>query len=172
MDKAFLASLQIQKLQKAHDRSKFDCGIPKLNIFLQKHARQNQKQGISVTYVAIEPEENRIVGYYSLSTSSISLELLPESSRKRLPGYPVSFARIGRLARDMTAKGKGVGPFLLIHAFEKIVAISEDIGLHAVEVDAKHQHAREFYIRFGFQELLDDPLHLFITTKTIRKALK
>ena len=112
-----------------------------------------------------------LFGYYSLSTSSVSLDFLPEDSRKRLPGYPVSFARIGRLARDIRGRGKGVGAYLLIDAFERIIAISEEIGIHAVEVDAKEQYARKFYLRFGFKELLDDQLHLLITTKTIRKAL-
>ena len=35
-------------------RDNFDCGIPELNEYLQKYAKQNNKKGIAKTWVARE----------------------------------------------------------------------------------------------------------------------
>ncbi|MCL1474516.1 hypothetical protein [Argonema antarcticum] len=34
-------------------RVNFDCGIPELNEYLKKYARQNHERGIAKTFVAI-----------------------------------------------------------------------------------------------------------------------
>ena len=36
---------------KRHDRSGFACGEPALDAFLQRHAHQNMRKGISQTWV-------------------------------------------------------------------------------------------------------------------------
>jgi hypothetical protein len=38
-----------------------------------------------------------------------------------------------------------------------------------VEVDAIDDAARNFYLKFGFPSLLDDPRHLFLTMAEVRK---
>jgi len=38
-----------------------------------------------------------------------------------------------------------------------------------VEVDALDESARQFYLKFGFVALRDDPLHLFLSMQVIRK---
>lgn len=43
------------------------------------------------------------------------------------------------------------------------------VGIRAVEVDALDGAARNFYLKFGFRSLLDDPRHLFLTMAAIRK---
>jgi len=47
------------------------------------------------------------------------------------------------------------------------VVISEQTGLHAVVLDALTDRAKDFYLRYGFSELLDDPYHLYIPISTI-----
>ena len=89
---------------------------------------------------------------------------------KKLPKYPIPIARIGRLARNLSVKGQGVGTLLLINAFERVLKISDELGINGIEVDAKDEHAKNFYQSFGFEELLDDELHLYISIKTIKAA--
>ena len=36
-------------------------------------------------------------------------------------------------------------------------------------VDAIDEQARGFYLKYGFEELLDQSLHLFITLKVVRQ---
>jgi predicted GNAT family N-acyltransferase len=155
----------IEPLAKHHDRARFDCGTGKLNDYLRKYARQNDDKNISRTFVAVD-SKNTIKGYYSISTSEVEFAELPDEIGKRLPKYPVPAARIGRLAIDKTAQGTGLGKRLLIDALVRIAGISGQIGVKVVVVDAKDDKAKEFYQYYGFQEVRDNPLKLFLPIET------
>jgi len=62
-----------------------------------------------------------------------------------------------------------LGPRLLMDALAKIVAAADSIGIHAVEVVAIDENAARFYLKYGFTALLDDPHHLYISIRTLRK---
>ncbi len=159
----------IQKLSARHDRSDFDCGTSPLNEFLARYAGQNQRLGVSQTYVAIQPNSTKVEGYYTISSGAVEFASVPDDVRKRLPRYPVPVAHLGRLAVDKAAKGKGLGRLLLLDAMERIVRAADSIGIHAIEVWAKDAEAKSFYAKYGFVSLLDDPFHLYISIQTIRK---
>jgi hypothetical protein len=52
------------------------------------------------------------------------------------------------------------------------IPISKDLALTAVDALAKDDKAKAFYLSHGFQELRDDPLHLFLSMKTIAKRFE
>jgi GNAT superfamily N-acetyltransferase len=162
-------SLQIQGLQSHHDRKDFDCGETPLNDFLQRFARQQGDKDLSRTYVATEAAQSRILGFYAISSASIDFANWPVTLR--LPRYPVPIVRIGRLAVDTRSQGQGVGLALLQHAMTLAVTTAEKIGLYAVVVDAKHEAAAAFYMKYGFVRFPDQRLTLFLTTDVIRRAL-
>ena len=54
-------------------------------------------------------------------------------------------------------------------ALRRSLQISEQVGIRAVEVDALDDAAINFYLKFGFRSLLDDPRHLFLPMHEIRK---
>jgi hypothetical protein len=86
------------------NRDNFNCGIPELNDYLKKYAKQNHQKGIATTIVAIQPtDQPDVLGYYSVSMSEIQRESLPEEYRKRLPRYPIPAMRIGKLAELETS---------------------------------------------------------------------
>ena len=155
----------IEPLTGDHDRSLFDCGEESLNVFLKQFARQNDARGLGRTYVTVLPDETRILGYYTLSSGSIAVEQIPE----KLPRYPVPIAHLGRLAVDLAAHGDRLGGLLLIDALRRISRVAEQLGSYAVEVYALSDAARNFYLRYGFVELLDDRLHMYLSIKQIRK---
>ena len=155
----------IEPLTTAHDRSLFDCGEASLNVFLKQFARQNDARGLGRTYVAGLPDETRILGYYTLSSGSIAVEQMPE----KLPRYPVPVAHLGRLAVDLEARRDGLGSLLLIDALRRVTKVAEQLGIYAVEVYALTDEARNFYLRYGFTELLDDQLHMYLSIKNIRR---
>jgi GNAT superfamily N-acetyltransferase len=66
-------------------------------------------------------------------------------------------------------QGQGLGALLLVDALRRSLQISEQVGIRAVEVDALDDAARNFYLKFGFRSLLDDPRHLFLPMHEIRK---
>ncbi len=68
--------------------------------------------------------------------------------------YPIiSAALIGRLARDISVKGQGVGDTLVLHAFKDVVEASAKFGIRIILVDAKNDAAKNFYSKFGFKKM-------------------
>ena len=104
-----------------------------------------------------------------MATGAVQFAEVPEELRKRLPKYPVPVAHLGRLAVDATAQGQRLGELLLMDALARIVGAADSIGIHAVEVVAIDENAIRFYLKYGFTALLDDPHHLYISIKTLRK---
>jgi len=43
------------------------------------------------------------------------------------------------------------------------------VGVYAVVVDALDESAKNFYLKYGFNELTDDHLHLYLPMKTIER---
>ena len=155
----------IEPLSSKHDRSSFDCGEPSLNTYLRQYARQNDEKGLGRTYVAVEPGQTRVEGYYTISTGAVTFEQVPE----KLPRYPIPVVHLGRLAVDLSAQGKGLGELLLVDALKRTTMAAEQLGIYAVEVRALNDSARRFHLKYGFTPLLDDGLHLYLSMKAIRK---
>ncbi len=157
----------IEPLTAKHNREAFDCGEESLNDFLKRFARQNNEKGLGRTYVAVKGNAPHIYGYYTIASGALSFDTIPE----KLPRYPIPVVHLGRLAVDEAAKGQRLGKVLLADALKRAVTIAEQLGIYAVEVYALTENAREFYLKFGFSELLDDRLHLYLTIKYIRKLV-
>lgn len=155
----------VEQLGTQHDRDAFDCEENSLNEFLKKYARQNDEKGLGRTFVAVKPGDPAIISYYTIASGAVSFDTVPE----KLPRYPIPVAHLGRLAVDKQAKGQGVGAFLLIDALRRIAQVADQMGIYAVEVYALNESARQFYLKYGFTPLKDDPLHLYISMKKIRK---
>ena len=160
----------ILPLGAEHDRPAFKCGKPGLDAYLKSYALQNQQKNISRTYVALHPGSNRIAGYYTVSSGSVAFNILPRERQKGLPKYPIPVVHVGRLAVDLAHQGKRLGEFLLLDALRraKRVAISE-LGICGVEVRALDQQAKAFYLKYGFTELADDKLHLYLPMSVIQQ---
>ncbi len=158
----------IQPLDSSLDMAAFDCGEPSLNSFLQKHALNNDRAGLGRTFVALEPGKTLVAGYFTISTGSIRFDTVPDHAKQRRPKYPIPTAHLGRLAVDRRFQGKGLGETLLVEALRKAAAASASIGVYAVDVFALHEKAKAFYLKYGFVELLDTPLHLFLPIAKVR----
>ncbi len=161
-------NLVIEPLSNIHNRIDFQCGNEPLNDYIKKQARQNIKRRISRVFVAVEPEQpGNIIGYYTLSTLSIELNHLPESLARKLPKHPIPAALLGRLAVSQKAQGYGVGKMLLVDAIKRTLAISDEIAIYAMVVDAINKDAQQFYQQFGFNQLSTESRRLFLPLKSI-----
>ncbi len=76
-------------------------------------------------------------------------------------------ALIGRLAISNAAQGQGVGTLLLADAIKRTLAVSDQIAIYTMVVDAINDNARGFYEQFGFTRLSDDGPRLFLPLKSI-----
>jgi ribosomal protein S18 acetylase RimI-like enzyme len=158
----------IEPLSSSHDRPGFNCGIDSLDNYLKRQASQDIKRQISRVYTAVTIEKpNKIMGYYTLSSLSIELNLLPEELLRKLPKHPIPAALIGRLAVDKTVQGNGIGKMLLADALKRIISVSNEIAIYAVVVDAINVKAKSFYKQYGFQSLGEGTPRLFLPLKAI-----
>lgn len=159
----------IEQLDK-QDKTGFTCGNPELDRYLQTQASQDIKKKVAVSYALTERGKTALLGYYSLATIGIFPGELPESLIKKLPKYPMlPGVLLGRLAVDEKYKGQGLGSLLLIDALERSLAVSKQIGIVAVIVDAINDLAVEFYKYFGFLEFSDCKSRLFIPLNSLKK---
>lgn len=157
-------------IDKQHQRDAFDCGYPILNDYLKKYARQNHLKGIAKTFIAISSSKSfKIDGYYTVSSSVIEYESLPQSFTKGIPNYPIPAILIGKLAVDNLVKGQGLGGELLVDALLRTVKASQEIGIFAVRVDAIDLKAKQFYLNYEFIPFQDKPLSLFLPITTIKR---
>jgi predicted GNAT family N-acyltransferase len=117
-------------------------------------------------------EDGRLVGYCTLTQDSIDAEDIPLELIKQLnlPRYDrIGATLIGRLARDLTRRGQGVGELLLLDALKRALAMSRDIASAAVVVDAKDNKAHRFYQDFGFISFPNSKKRLFLPMVTIER---
>lgn len=152
-------------------RAAFSCGVEALDRYLKEQASQDAKKRVAVPYVLISAD-NRIAGYYTLSSDHIRLDDLPGELVKQLnlPRYSfIGATLIGRLARDLAFRGQGVGELLLIDALKRALEASAQIASAAVVVDAKDEDAHRFYSEFGFIAFPETARRLFLPMQTIKK---
>jgi GNAT superfamily N-acetyltransferase len=160
-------------LTRRHDRAAFDCGVPALNEYLRRYARQNHESGGAKTFVAVPPESTgTILGYYTIAPGAIDFGKVPNAARRGLGRYEVPVFRLGRLAVSLARQGQGLGGELLVAAGERAIAVADAVGGVALAIDAKDDRAARWYERFGARRLLDDPLKLILPLATIAAALK
>src|SRR5690348_17338816 len=111
---------------------------------------------MAAPFVLVLPD-GKIVGYYTLSSTSVQLGELPAPVVRKLPRYPLIPATLlGRLAVDRRQQGKGYGRFLLADALYR--AARSEIASFAVIVEAKDDNARRFYERESFLPFPDQPI--------------
>ena len=153
-------------LDRTHDTASFDCGVDPLNDYLRKYALVNQQNRSARTYVALR--ENRIAGYYSLASGSVSRDEVPARVAQRMGKYPVPITLLARLAVDLSEKGKGLGRGLLKDAVLRAIQASDLVGSRAIVTHAKDEEAKAFYLKFAFVPSPLNDLHLYLLMKDIK----
>jgi GNAT superfamily N-acetyltransferase len=165
-------SFVITPLGKEHERKRFSCGQPDLDDWFRHRAGQDDRRNIARVFVA-EDDDLGIVGFYSLSTFMLALEDLPDEIARRLPRYDaIPAALIGRLARDLRVRGRGIGELLLADAVRRILGAGRTLAVFAIVVEAKDAAASAFYQDFGFRPFPLRPQRLFLLTSTAAAALE
>ena len=163
--------VSVERISKRHQRRTFNCGELELDRYLQHFALQNDKKGVGVTYVALDPNESTVKGYYTLSAGNVQHDVMPADTVKGLPRYPVPSILLARLAVDTCMQGQGLGKILLIHSMKQALKAGRHVGWHVMAVNAQNKNAVYFYKYFGFRALLDDERHLFMPIKRIEGLL-
>lgn len=152
-----------------HNWRKFRCSNPTFDIYLRSARKENEKSP-AVIYVLYDSTAKRIIGYYSISSTSVVRQSFPDEFREDLQPYTEQPAMlIGRLAVDRDYLGQGYGSDLLIDACRRCLTLREHVGFIAVIVDAIDANALCFYRRHEFIQFPSAPDKLFIPIATIAK---
>ena len=143
-----------QPLAASHLLDGFECGEGVLDEWLKRRAMANQWSGASRTFVVADPD-GRVYGFYAMAAGAVSHQMATSSVRRNMPD-PVPVMILARLAVNERAQGIKLGASLLQDAVNRVVVVSQNVGVRALLVHALHDRAREFYEHYGFQS---SPLH-------------
>lgn len=161
-----------ERLSSHHALGDFDCGRTSLNVWLTKHAPPAAAAGSARTYVIVDSEQARVVGYHALAAAGVEREAATARVIKGIQRYPVPVVLLARLAVDTSVARRGLGAWLLRDAMTRTFAASETIGVRAMLVHAIDSDARECYVRHGLEPSPTDPLHLMVLIKDIAASLE
>lgn len=160
-DAAFPEGFRIETLSRAHNRSRFDCGVVEVNQWLASKARQSQEKNLSVTRVLVAQSEN-IAGFYTLAYGQINLDQLPPDIARKLPSHPLPVVVLAWLGVDKAFRGEGFGESLFAHALARCLDAMHAVPYVAVIVDCLNETARQFFLRYQFRECPGHPMKLLL----------
>ena len=152
-----------------HNRAAFSCGCGVLDNYLKTQATQDARKDAAVPFALIETASGRLIGYYTLSSTGINLDGLPEEVAKKLARYPtVPATLLGRLAVDENHQGQRLGEHLLMDALHRSLRNSKEVASTAVIVDPINGKAKTFYEKYEFVAFGDDE-RMYLLMKSIKK---
>lgn len=167
-----LTGITVEPLGRQHDRTAFHCGADALDRYLKQQARQDADKRVAAPFVAVNPPITRVLGYYTLSASVVTLTDLPDELTRRLPRYPqLPVTLLGRLAVDQSARVQRLGEHLLLDALHRSLTHADEIAAMAVVVDAKDENAAAFYRHYGFIPLQAQPRRLYVPMRVVAQLL-
>jgi GNAT superfamily N-acetyltransferase len=160
-------------LERHHQLDDFRCGEPALDEWLRRHAQPAQASETARVFVTTLGDTATVVGYYALAAAHVApSDATARALKGQPPGRPVPAILLARLAVDERHQRSGVGRSLLQDALLRCAQAAETIGARVLLVHAKHDAARDWYLKYGFEPSPTDPLHLQLLMNDIRRLLK
>jgi predicted N-acetyltransferase YhbS len=115
-------------------------------------------------------EDGRVVAYYTLASSAITVGAAPGRLRRNMP-EPIPVVVLGRLAVDRSRQGAGLGRALVRDAGLRTAQAADAIEIRGMLVHALTMDAKAFYERIGFEPSPLDPMLLLITLTDLKASL-
>jgi GNAT superfamily N-acetyltransferase len=143
-------------LSEGDERRHFDCGRDSLNAWFRRHAWHNHAAGISRVSVICDVGTGLIAGYVTLSAAQIEREFLAKAHQRNKPD-PVPATLLGQLGIDTAYQRQGHARSLLLFALTAVLRASRDIGSFGVLTHPLDEQVRQFYRRWGFEDVPFDP---------------
>lgn len=144
-----------------------------MNQFIRRYARQGHEQHITKTFCAIDnADQGRVLGFYTLTTSSMGIHHIPPTLAKGLARHDVGGYKLARIATDLRVAGQGLGGQLLVAAALRCLRASHEVGGHLLYIDAKNDRAARWYVKFGAVPLANHPRTLIIKLEDFAGGLQ
>ncbi|MDQ6726866.1 MAG: GNAT family N-acetyltransferase [Actinomycetota bacterium] len=127
---------------------------------------------MSRVFVVRRTSDDRVVGYYALTTGSVLKSNAPIRLTKGAGNYDIPVIILTRLGVDLTEQGSGLGRALVVDAFRRVGQVSQEVGVRALLIHAENDEARSFYLALAqFEASPVDRLQLMLLTKDLRRPL-
>ena len=129
----------------------FDCGDEELNQFFYAKAREFIREDYSQLYLSRMKETSQIVGFFTLSCTSVRSEERELETIEKIARY-IPGLLLGMLAVDKRYQDKGIGTDLLKKAVLISLSTSMTVGCRCLIVDSLiNEKLIEFYQKIGFE---------------------
>lgn len=158
----FPEGFRLERLARTHRRRQFQSGERLVDEWLATAALQNQEKHLSATRVLVAPTE-AIAGYFTLATGQVDFGDLPAELTRRLPKRVLPVAVLAWLGVARDHQGQGLGQRLLAQALADCHSAGRTFAFVAVILDCLNDAAKNFYLKWDFQELPGHPMRLFLS---------
>jgi GNAT superfamily N-acetyltransferase len=159
-----------------HDRGAFTCGNARVDTFLKTTAAQAARYLKSATFVLLRTDaEQNIVGFYTLAQhgyrdgelNDVTARVLKVQGLGQIP-----MILLGQLGVATNFQHRGLGGFLLKDALTRSVSIAQEVGAVAILTDPYDDSARDFYAKYGFEILHEQPFRrMMLPMRTLARAM-
>lgn len=145
-----LQHLNADKRRRVRNHSK------DMDRFILHEAYNDQVLGLSTTFVLLDDAGSRVLGYISLCSDAIGLEV-QERTDSGIVYSSAPALKIARLAVDVTAAHHGLGQFLVQFAAYQAQIIREHAGIFFITLDC-YAHRLSYYTSMGFVQNSIQPI--------------
>ena len=159
-------SFWVEALGADHRLDRFACSSATSGAYLRRQARNDLRTRTAAVFVLMR-EYRRVYGFYALTAHVVHLQnVWPEVARQlpRSPNLSTTLLQHLAVRSDCSPECK---EFLLLDALHRAHSVALRTGSVAVVVnlgDRRDAGEEEFYLGYGFQELLQDRLWLPMKT--------
>ena len=163
----------VEPLKQNHILAEFDCGSDAQTTWLRRHALQSHFGRMSVVWVVRRLADDRVVGFYALTSGSVLQRDAPERAKKGSGAYDIPAMVLTRLGVDLSEQHQGLGRALVKDCFERVASVAQNAGVKVLLIHSEDEAARDFYIGLAaFEASPTDPLHLTLLLKDLRRAMQ
>lgn len=141
-----------------------------MDNWFRTQAGQQTRKNVARVFVCIESESKAIAGFYTLSAGMIAHTKVENIEGLRATKYPdLPIVLLGRLAVSTSFQNMKLGNLLLTDAVKRCHAISQDLGVIGLAVDAKDSRANSFYAHHDFIAFPDTEFKLILPATAFSK---
>ena len=149
--------LKFQRVAKQFDRSAFDCGVPRVNHYLQREAGQHDRNRNVNTWLLVTPS-NEVVAFVSTKLTQVRLEAFSDRDQSILN----TFAKRGEstalliawLGVDLRYARLGIGEVLINKCVRDARSLDELAPCIGLLTDPLTAESKSYFIKKGFDELV------------------
>ena len=160
-----------EQLASHHELAKFDCGEPKIDLWLRSHASAASAKRYGRTYVW-HFGDDIVVAFYTLTAHSFSRDQLPKKLA-RGEQVIVPALLLAKFALEVSLQGQGLSRILIADVVTEAEKASQIAAARYLIVDALTPEMIGLYERFGFHrssQSVEHPNRLF--ARTVDLAVK